>query len=37
MYYNENGDFNGDALIGEIRHGQSSICLAHSDYSLLPP
>jgi HIV Tat-specific factor 1 len=37
MYYNENGEFNGDALIGIFCHGpSSSIPNAHPAHSLLP-
>jgi hypothetical protein len=36
MYYNEEGEFNGDALIGEIRHHQSSMSPLTRNHSLLP-
>lgn len=29
MYYNEDGEFNGDALIGEFCHIQLAVLLAH--------
>jgi HIV Tat-specific factor 1 len=38
MYYNENGEFNGDALIGKFCHRPSaSIPNTHHIHSLLPP